>query len=226
MDKRIDLYRLPDYNFATFDRDLLVLDVGCGKGAQLGKLEACGCRAIGIDSDPLLVKLCGQRGVHATLGHAEQLPFEDATFDGVICKSVIPYTAPAAAFREIARVLKPGAVAQFCYMGSGYYLRYLLLGPEFWMRYRVYGLRVLVNTWFLLATKHVLPGFLGDTTYQSQSQVRCYYKEYGLTLLQETPSRRFLGLPVFLYHKVRKDEALSNALAVFPEQEKVAGIVA
>ena len=109
------------------------------------------------------------------MGRAEKLPFENATFDGVICKGVIPFTAPASAFREIACVLKPGAVAQFCYLSSGFHLRYLLMGPDGWLRHRLYGLRTLINTWLFEAADRVLPRFLGDTTYQSQRRVRKYY---------------------------------------------------
>ncbi|MFY9561425.1 MAG: class I SAM-dependent methyltransferase [Terriglobales bacterium] len=221
MDKYLNLYSLSDYIFTTFDRDMVVLDVGCAKGKQLEKLRARGCRAIGIEPDRNRVNICKQRGVSAIVGQAEMLPFANATFDGIICKGVIPFTAPAAAFREIARVLKPGAVAQFCYLSSGFYLRYLLLGPDGWLRHRLYGLRTLINTWFFAVTNRVLPGFFGDTTYQSQSQLRRYYKEYGFTLLRETPSRRFAGLPVFIYHTVRRNTSLYVIPAVLAEQEKV-----
>jgi ubiquinone/menaquinone biosynthesis C-methylase UbiE len=222
MDKYIDLYRLPDYNFATFDRSMMVLDVGCGNGAQLEKLKARGCRPIGIEPDRNRVNNCTQRGVSAMVGCAEKLPFEDSTFDGVICKGVMPFTAQGAAFREIGRVLKPGAVAQFCYLSSGFYLRYLLLGPDRGLRYRLYGLRTLLNTWLFMATNRVLPGFLGDTIYQSQGQLRRYYKKYHFTLVRETPSKKFAGLPVFIYHAVRRMTFPSVSPAVSAEQKEVA----
>jgi ubiquinone/menaquinone biosynthesis C-methylase UbiE len=221
MDKYLRCYTLPNYNFATFDKDMVVLDVGCGNGKQLEELKVRGCRAIGIEPDANRVHICNERGLSAIVGRAEKLPFANATFDGVICKGVIPYTAPAAAFHEIARVLKPGAVAQFCYLGSGFYFRYLLLGSGGWLRRRLYGLRTIINTGFFEATNRVLPGFFGDTTYQSQSRVRRYYKQYGFTLLQETPSSRFAGLPVFLYHTLRKSVSPYVVTSVLGEQEKV-----
>ena len=220
MDKSINRYSLAGYNFAAFDHGMLVLDVGCAKGNQLEKLKARGCRGIGIEPNQGRVNICGQRGLSAIVGQAERLPFANATFDGVICKGVIPFTAPKKAFREIARVLKGGGVAQFCYLGSGFYLRYLFLGPDGWLRHRLYGLRTLINTWFFAATNRVLPGFFGDTTYQSQSQLRRYYKECGLTLLLETPSKTFAGLPVFIYHAVRRDVSPYVTPAVLAEQEK------
>jgi len=221
MDKYLHRYILPDYNFATFERDMLVLDVGCGKGRQLERLRDRGCRGIGIEPDCNRVNICKERGVSAMVGRAEKLPFENATFDGVICKGVISFTEPAAAFREIARVLKPGAVAQFCYLSSGFYLRYLLLGSDGWVRHRLYGLRTLVNTRFSAATNRVLPGLFGDTLYQSQSQLRRYYKEYGFTLLQETPSRRFARLPVFIYHTLRRNSSPYVTASVLAKQENV-----
>ena len=222
MDTLIDLYRLPDYNFANFDRGMMVLDVGCGNGAQLEKLKARGCHEIGIDPNGTRVNACLQRGVSAMVGCAEKLPFEDASFDGVICKGVMGFTAPKAAFREIMRILKPGAIAQFCYLSSGFYLRYLVLGPDLWFRFRFYGLRTLLNTWFFMATNRVLPGFLGNTIYQSRSQLRRYYKECNFTLMKDTPSKRFLGLPVFIYHTVRKNGTPSLASTVLAKQEGVA----
>jgi ubiquinone/menaquinone biosynthesis C-methylase UbiE len=205
MDKDLNRYILPDFDFADFETNMFVVDIGCGSGGQLKKLQARGCRAIGIDPDRSRVNACTQRGVSAIEGQAEKLPFANATFDGVICKSIIPYTRPPAAFREIQRILKPGAVGQFCYMSSGFYLRYLLLGPDHWLRHRFYGLRTLINTWFFTVTNRALPGLFGDTTYQSHRQLRRYYKENGFTLVRETPSRRFAGLPVFIYHTVRRD---------------------
>jgi ubiquinone/menaquinone biosynthesis C-methylase UbiE len=226
MDKSINLYSLADYDFAAFDRGMLVLDVGCAKGNQLEKLKARGCRGIGIEPNQDRVNICGQRGLSAIVGQAEKLPFANATFDGVICKGVIPFTAPEKAFREIARVLKGGGIAQFCYLSSGFYLRYLVLGPDRWLRHRLYGLRTLINTWFFAATNRVLPGFFGDTTYQSQSLLQRYYKQCGLTLLQETPSKRFAGLPVFIYHTVRRSVTPYVTPAVLAEQEKTMTIAA
>jgi ubiquinone/menaquinone biosynthesis C-methylase UbiE len=226
MDKYLYRYILSDFSFAAFEPNMLVIDIGCGNGAQLKKLESRGCRAIGVDPDRNRVNTCTQRGVSAIEGHAEKLPFANATFDGVICKGVIPFTRPPAAFREIQRILKPGAVGQFCYLSSGFYLRYLLLGPDRWLRHRVYGLRALINTWFFEVTNRALPGLFGDTIYQSQRQLRRYYKESGFTLLRETPSRRFAGLPVFIYHTVRRDSIPCGAVAVLTRQEKAMRTVA
>ena len=49
-----------------------------------------------------------------------------------------------------------------------------------------------------------LPAFLGGTLYQSESRLRRYYRSSGLTFDSAIHSRRFLGLPVFIGHVVRK----------------------
>ncbi len=105
-------------------------------------------------------------GYAVSRAKAEALPFRDGTLDGLVCKVVIPYTDEARAIAEVARVLRPGAVAHVSYHGLGYYLRYLFMDKN-WKR-RVYAARVLVNTAVYAITGRRLPGFLGDTLYQSR----------------------------------------------------------
>jgi SAM-dependent methyltransferase len=107
-----------------------VLDVGCGIGFWLVEFRARGARSlIGVDLSPRSIELarlrCAQAGVDVTLRveNAEALPFPDASFDHVNCQGVIHHTVdPAAAAREIARVLRPGGTASI----SVYYLNGLL----------------------------------------------------------------------------------------------------
>jgi len=133
---------------------------------------------------------------------AERLPFASGSFDGLICKVVIPYTDEASAVREIARVLRPGGVAHVSYHGLGYSLRYLFTDPN-WKR-RVYGARTIANTMVYRASGHRLPGFWGDTIYQSPSRLLAYYRRSGLELIDAHPSGRFAAAPVFIYHTLRR----------------------
>jgi len=151
---------------------------------------------------------------------AEQLPLASAAFDGVICKAVIPTTVEHVAIREIAGILKPGGVAQICCHGAGFYLRLLLLGSGGWVKQRVYGLRTILNTWLFALTGRVLPGLWGDTLYRSQSRLRRYYAETGMTLICWSPSKTFLGLPVFLYHAVEAGPVVEPERHLQPAQEK------
>jgi SAM-dependent methyltransferase len=195
-------YVLKDFSFFEFTPGTLVLDVGCGPGLQLQELERRGCLPMGIDVDMASLTYCRSQKLRALQGYAEQLPVKTASLDGLVCKGVIPFTNEPCAFREMGRVLKPGAIGYCCYLGAGYYLRYLLIGPAW--KFRFYGLRTLVNTWLYAVSGRRLPGFLGDTIYQSRRRLATYYRDNRIHLQEESPARTFLGLPVFLYHTIKK----------------------
>lgn len=201
-------YVLRDYDFTSFASGTSVLDIGCGNGRQLQALVQRGCRAVGIEPKPDVVNKCTAIGLHVIEGCAEKLPFCDDSFDGIICKVVMPFTVEPVAFREIARVIKPGGTAQMCYQGIGFYLRCLMLGPG--LKLRLYGLRTLLNTWLFDISGKVLPSFLGDSIYQSDRRLRAYYDKSNLTLVKETPSPRFLGLQVYMYHFLQAGMAASS----------------
>jgi hypothetical protein len=115
---------------------------------------------------------------------------------------VIPYTHEAKAIAEIARVLRPGGTARVSYHGLGYFLKYLLTDRRW--KTRVYGLRSIANTLLYAVSAQRLPGFWGDTLYQSERRLRRYYATNGLELIEAHPSRSFAGAPVFIYHVLRR----------------------
>jgi hypothetical protein len=115
---------------------------------------------------------------------------------------VIPYTDEQLAIAEIGRVLAPGGVAVLYLHGIGYSLRYLLR-PDIWKR-SVYAAKTIVNTVVYRVVRRRLPGFLGDTLFQSERRLGRCYLSAGLRLESTIPSRRFVGLPVFISHVVRK----------------------
>jgi len=195
-------YIAAEFQFGGFPPGARVLDVGFGGGEQLRRLATTGCRAVGIELDSTLASNGRSSGLTVCRAVAEQLPFRTGVFDGLICKVVIPYTDEACAVAEIARVLRPGAIARVSYHGLGYKLRYLLTGQNW--KFRVYGARVVVNTWIYALTQRRLPGFWGDTLYQSERRLRDYYRRAGLELIDAHPSPRFLGAPVFIYHTLRR----------------------
>jgi SAM-dependent methyltransferase len=186
-----------------FRRGARVLDVGFGEGAQLVAVKARGGEVCGVEYAPALVDAARARGFDVQHAPAERLPYPDATFDGLICKVVVPYTDEARAVSEWGRVLKPGALALVSYHGAGYYLHYLLEGGEGW-KYRVYGLRSLVNTWVYRWSGRRLPGFVGDTLYQAEARLRRYYEKAGLQIESRTLGRTYLGFPVFIHHRLRR----------------------
>jgi SAM-dependent methyltransferase len=98
---------LPDWH------DKQILDVGCGTGAilkRLGNPE----RNVGIDLAPEAISFCRQRGLdNVRQGDICALPFEDASFDAVICSSVLYHewvADVAGAVRGMHRVLRPDGV--------------------------------------------------------------------------------------------------------------------
>jgi demethylmenaquinone methyltransferase / 2-methoxy-6-polyprenyl-1,4-benzoquinol methylase len=95
-----------------------VLDVACGTGAVAIELaHRHGCRVVGVDQSPEMlaegrrrVEAAGLGGrVELRDGRAEDLPFDDAEFDGLTFTYLLRYVDdPAAAMRELARVVRPG----------------------------------------------------------------------------------------------------------------------
>jgi len=87
------------------------LDVGCGEGRFCRQLKARGVAAIGIDPTPQLLETARQRDPSGDyrLGRAEQLAFDDASFDLVVSYvTLVDIPDYRAGIREMARVLKPG----------------------------------------------------------------------------------------------------------------------
>ncbi len=195
-------YQAKGFRFSAFPPGGMILDVGCGGGTQMQHLQRCRCRGVGLDVDRASLARCRARNLPVAQAEAEHIPFKSASVDGVICKVVLPYTDERSAIREIGRVLKEGSVGRCCYHGVGYYLRYLVACPSW--KARFYGLRTLVNTWLYAMAGLRLPGFLGDTLYQSQRRLTRYYAENNLRLRESTPSRTFAGCPVFIYHTIEK----------------------
>lgn len=197
-----DDYIARDFQFADYGPGDRVLDVGFGSGEQMRRLAAAGCRTLGIEYNPQHARRARAAGFAVCCAAAERLPFAADSMDGLVCKVVIPYTDEARAVAEIARVLKTGGTAGVSYHGLGYSLRYLFTDRN-WKR-RVYGARVVVNTIVYRLTGRRLPGFWGDTVYQSASRLRHYYQQVGLELVEEHPSPTFFGAPVFIYHRLKK----------------------
>lgn len=96
------------------------LDLGCGTGIALPLLSRLGWSIVGVDisADQLAVARARADEIGAELLEADAsgLPFADASFDAVA--SILTHTDfedAAAAFAEVARVLRPGG--RFVYVG-------------------------------------------------------------------------------------------------------------
>ena len=84
-----------------------VLDIGCGIGTYVKKLEEVSRDAYGVDIDPARVRN-GESG-SLSVAVSERLPFADASFDMVLLNEVIEHVKDdVQTLREACRVLRPG----------------------------------------------------------------------------------------------------------------------
>ena len=124
-----------------------VLDVAAGTaGVSIQLAKRTPGRIVGIDLTEAMLRQ-GQHNVDAeaiedrvdlVAGRAEQLPFADATFDGLTFTYLLRYVAdPVGTLRELVRVLEPGAPIAS--------LEFLVPPNPFW------------RFWWWLYTRLVLP---------------------------------------------------------------------
>jgi len=90
-----------------------VADIGCGPGRLEPYLAARGLSPRGIDLSPQMIRVARRDhpGFAFDVADVRDLPMGDASLAGVVCWYSLMYLAPSgrpAAFRELARVVKPG----------------------------------------------------------------------------------------------------------------------
>jgi ubiquinone/menaquinone biosynthesis C-methylase UbiE len=97
-----------------------LLELGCGKAEftrrLLARTQVAAVTALEVDRIQHRLNLEGPQDPRLTFGYggAEEIPFDDETFDGVMMmKSLhhVPVASMAQALHEISRVLKPGGWA-------------------------------------------------------------------------------------------------------------------
>ena len=120
-----------------------VLDIGCGPGYFEMLLGGTGAEFYAIDySREMVVKAtenAAKAGVAADIRRmdAQRLDFPDSMFDAVVSRNVLwSLTDPESAYREMLRVMKPGARAYvadgnyYLHLHDGSYRRKLLPRPN------------------------------------------------------------------------------------------------
>ena len=96
-----------------------ILDIGCGHGRGLAELATLAPKGwvVGADHSELMVEIAGQRNrdlvkarrVDVAVASVDALPFADDAFDKALCVHVVYFWKDLdEAFRNVARVLKPG----------------------------------------------------------------------------------------------------------------------
>ena len=95
--------------------DGLIADIGCGPGHVAAFLAAAGAQVVGLDLSPAM---CGvarrDTGLPAAAADLRALPVRTGALAGVVCLYTVIHlddVGRLAAYREIARVLKPGGQA-------------------------------------------------------------------------------------------------------------------
>jgi SAM-dependent methyltransferase len=94
-----------------------VLDVACGTATYGRRIASPARNVYGIDISMGMLRQGmtyatreGIPGVHLARASVDELPFENAVFDGVICSgSLHLFPDPVFSLREIVRTMKPGA---------------------------------------------------------------------------------------------------------------------
>lgn len=109
-----------DASFALLDRVLdwrpgwRVLDVGCGLGVHLNRLQERGMLVYGLEAGPVAAGLSARRlgpKVEVEVGDAHDLPYEDNSFDAVIMVNTLELVERRAqALAEASRV----AMSRLC----------------------------------------------------------------------------------------------------------------
>ena len=112
-----------------------VLDVGCGRGYAEKVVVEAGGNYVGMDF------VVSRRGFRLVQGDAARLPFEEASFDVVMCVDASEhFPEPEQVAKELYRVLRPGGVFFLSAPNYGNVAGLVKVWCERWGRYAK-------NTW-------------------------------------------------------------------------------
>jgi SAM-dependent methyltransferase len=106
-------------DFASVVEGLRVLDVGCGPGALIHELvKRVGPGSVAaVDPSETFVRAAQERNptIDVKRATAEQLPFDDSTFDATLAQLVVHFMQdPLVGLREMARVTRRGGIVAAC----------------------------------------------------------------------------------------------------------------
>jgi ubiquinone/menaquinone biosynthesis C-methylase UbiE len=93
-----------------------LLDVATGPGSLSSKATAFGIQSIGVDLSPKMIELAKKSypGVEFRVADVEHLPFDNGSFDLVVCNFALGhFPCPEASVAECVRTLKPGGRIAF-----------------------------------------------------------------------------------------------------------------
>jgi SAM-dependent methyltransferase len=127
---QIDIYVFDQILRGNITGGMCVVDAGCGYGRNLVYLLREGCRVFAVDRDAKGIEHVRRLSESLKTGlpqenfqvcSIEEMPFEDAIADVVICSAVLHFARDEDQFSAMIaglwRVLKPGGML-FCRLGS------------------------------------------------------------------------------------------------------------
>ncbi len=89
----------------------MLLDMGCGNGRHSKVALEQGYEVVGLDASKKLLDICRNKidSMEWVMGDVKELPFDDRTFERIICIAVIHHLKSdrVSCVKEIKRVLKP-----------------------------------------------------------------------------------------------------------------------
>lgn len=109
-----DMYLIDMIQKGYFDTPLKVLDAGCGSGRNIPLLKELGNEITAVDVAPHYIDNMLERypNIYARVGEIGKLPFEDGTFDMIVCNAVLHFATDKQHFEDmftdLVRVTKSG----------------------------------------------------------------------------------------------------------------------
>ncbi len=164
-----------------------VLEVGSGNGQWLIACDELGAdKVVGVEPNDAVREYSLDRlkeygkadriAVHNA--SAELLPFEDESFDCLLCMGVFMFTQQKKALQEFSRVLRPGGQLLFTVNGLGYFLMNIKRGVLFSqfneVRYGLVGFFYTLLKWIF--------GFQYSTTAVNVAEMKKMLETYGFNL--------------------------------------------
>ncbi|MEK0191579.1 MAG: 3-demethylubiquinone-9 3-O-methyltransferase [Oscillatoriales cyanobacterium] len=167
------LYHLNKPRFEFFDRHatnwqgLKTLDVGCGGGFSCEFMAERGAIVSGIDQSEKCVQAAKNHAVVSGFeidyrqGFAENMPYDDNTFDVVICVDVLEHVADyKQVVSEVHRILKPGGLFFFDTINRTFSSQVVMIGL---MENILQEIRKGVHDWDKFITPEELSVVMGNT---------------------------------------------------------------
>ncbi|WP_296705116.1 bifunctional 2-polyprenyl-6-hydroxyphenol methylase/3-demethylubiquinol 3-O-methyltransferase UbiG [Algoriphagus sp.] len=122
----IDVYLFDQILKGRFNKDMKILDAGCGEGRNAVYFINSGHQVFGFDQNETAIQYCRYMAKSLNpnydahrfqVGTMEEIPFHKEAFDAVICMAVLHFAKDEDHFwhmmQEMLRVLKPGGVLWF-----------------------------------------------------------------------------------------------------------------